>query len=177
MEGINYIRHLNTVFQLFSKDNRLNASHISLYMALFQFWNYNFFKEEFHINREEVMSYSKIGSKSTYHRCVKELSHWKYVLYMPSQNPFKGSRIKMFNFGTSNEQVMDLNSPESRTSDGQAVVPLLKHMQTIETFKNNTKQRNFGILDFLGTQGKQATTVPFRDNLKTSSDKDYDDPL
>ncbi|HQU66317.1 MAG TPA: hypothetical protein PK769_12660, partial [Flavobacteriaceae bacterium] len=105
MEEINYIRHLNGVFEQFSKDSRLNPTHISLYVALFQLWNTNFFREEFYINREEVMDFSKIGSKSTYHRCIKELSHWNYLLYIPSHNPFKGSRIKMFDFGTSTEQV------------------------------------------------------------------------
>lgn len=63
--------------------------------------NKNFFRESFYISREEVMEFAKIGSKSTYHRCIKELSHWDYIRYEPSHNPFKGSRIKMFDFGTS----------------------------------------------------------------------------
>ena len=119
---MNYITHLNGVLDQFSKDNRLNPTHISLYIALFQFWNYNRFPAEFFINREEVMSFSKIGSKSTYHRCIKELSHWKYIVYFPSHNPFKGSRIKMFDFGTSTKttdgQAVDLNNPKY----GQALV-------------------------------------------------------
>ncbi|MCB0447475.1 MAG: hypothetical protein KDD03_08180, partial [Gelidibacter sp.] len=92
MEDVNYIKHLNNVFFQFSKDSRLNPTHISLYVALFQLWNTNFFKDEFFINREEVMAFSKIGSKSTYHRCIKELDHWHYLLYTPSHNPFRGSR-------------------------------------------------------------------------------------
>ena len=71
MQEINYIKHLNAVFNQFSKDNRLNPTHISLYIALFQLWNLNRFLEEFFINRDEVMQLSKIGSKSTYHRCIK----------------------------------------------------------------------------------------------------------
>ncbi len=34
MNPINYIKHLNGVFQQFSKDSRLNPTHISLYMSL-----------------------------------------------------------------------------------------------------------------------------------------------
>lgn len=179
MEHINYIKHLNAVFVQFSKDNRLNPTHISLYVALFQLWNMNFFKDEFYINREEVMEYSKIGSKSTYHRCIKELSHWKYILYLPSHNPFKGSSIKMFDFGTSTGQVLTQSCIQIGTSDGQALVSINKHIQTIENNKNKNKQQFFKILNSnnFKTSEKQKSTVPYRDNLKTSTDKNYDEPL
>ncbi len=179
MEDINYIKHLNGVFEQFSRDSRLNPTHISLYVALFQFWNNNFFKNEFYINREEVMSYSKIGSKSTYHRCIKELSHWKYILYTPSHNPFKGSSIRMFNFGTSSGQVLYPSRANIETSNGQALVPINKHIQTIANNKNLNKRQNFKNSNFQNpeTEEKQIVTVPFQDNLKTCSDKNYDDPL
>ena len=115
---LNYIKHLNGIFHQFSKDTRLNPTHISLYVALFQFWNYNRFPDEFYINREEVMKFSKIGSNTTYHRCIKELSHWKYILYKPSHNPFKGSKVKLFNFSTSDKQDLYLDS----SINGQALV-------------------------------------------------------
>ncbi|UMB60158.1 hypothetical protein MHL31_13865 [Lutibacter sp. A80] len=118
MEQINYIKHLNGIFHQFSKDTRLNPTHISLYVALFQFWNFSRFPDEFYINREEVMKFSKIGSNTTYHRCIKELSHWKYILYKPSHNPFKGSKVKLFNFSTSDKQELYLDS----TINGQALV-------------------------------------------------------
>ncbi|WP_406684585.1 hypothetical protein N1F78_02355 [Seonamhaeicola sp. MEBiC1930] len=176
MQEINYIKHLNAVFEQFSKDSRLNPTHISLYVALFQLWNSNYFKDEFYINREEVMSFSKIGSKSTYHRCIKELSHWSYILYTPSHNPFKGSRIKMFDFGTSSGQALYLSRTNIETSSGQAVVPINKHIQTIENNKNLNKQQN---LNFSNSESKnkQESTVPYQDNLKTTTDKNYNEPL
>lgn len=179
MEGINYIKHLNGVFDKFSKDERLNPTHISLYLALFQLWNINFFREQFYINRNEVMLYSKIGSKSTYHRCIKELSHWKYVLYTPSHNPFKGSKINMFDFGTSGGQALYPSRPKVETSTGQAVVPINKHIQTIENHKNKNKPKNFKNLDFKNSKNgnKRNTTVPYQDNLKTSTHKNYNEPL
>lgn len=115
---MNYIKHLNGVFIQFSKDRRLNPTHISLYIALFQFWNHNRFPKDFLINREEVMSLSKIGSKSTYHKCIRDLSTWKYIRYTPSHNPFKGSRVRLFNFETSSKQEVDLTQPKN----GQALV-------------------------------------------------------
>jgi len=187
LEAINYIKHLNGVFVQFSKDDRLNPTHISLYIGLFQLWNHSFFKAEFHINREEVMEYSKIGSKSTYHRCIKELSHWNYLLYTPSHNPFKGSRIKMFDFnpersrrvGTSTEQAVYPSHTDIGTSNGQALVPINKHIQTIENNKNINKRENFKKSNSKNseTEEKQIATAPYQDNLKTSSDKNYDDPL
>lgn len=139
MEQVNYIKHLNAVFLQFSKDGRLNPTHISLYVALFQLWNNYHFPMEFYINREEAMRFSKIGSKTTYHRCIKEMHHWKYLLYEPSHNPFKGSRIKMFNFGTSDGQALYPNDTNIGTSDGQAVVSINKHIQTGKNNTNDTK--------------------------------------
>lgn len=179
MEDINYIKHLNGVFMQFSKDTRLNPTHISLYIALFQVWNNNFFKDEFYMSREEVMSYAKIGSKTTYHRCIRELSDWSYLLYMPTHNPFKGSRVKMFNFGTSDEQVLDPCCTKIETSNGQALVSINKHIQTIENNKNINKPENLKNLkakDFK-TKDKHPEVVPYQDNLKTSSDKNYNEPL
>lgn len=139
MEQVNYIKHLNAVFLQFSKDSRLNPTHISLYVALFQLWNNYHFPMEFYINREEAMRFSKIGSKTTYHRCIKELHHWKYLLYEPSHNPFKGSRIKMFNFGTSDGQALYPSRTNIGTSNGQAVVSINKHIQTGKNKANDTK--------------------------------------
>ncbi|MGS2763814.1 hypothetical protein [Sinomicrobium sp. M5D2P9] len=179
MEDVNYIKHLNGVFEQFAKDGRLNPTHISLYVALFQLWNINFFKDGFYINREEVMELAKIGSKSTYHRCIKELSHWDYILYTPSHNPYKGSRIKMFDFGTSTGQVVDQSRTKIGTSNGQAVVPIIKHIQTIENKTNHNKPPFFKKRHFNGSKinGKPGSSVPYPDNLGTNSDKTYDDPL
>ncbi|RNL90112.1 hypothetical protein ED312_06720 [Sinomicrobium pectinilyticum] len=179
MEDTNYIKHLNGVFSQFSKDSRLNPTHISLYIALFQLWNTNFFKEEFYINRDEVMQYAKIGSKSTYHRCIKELNHWNYLLYIPSHNPFKGSKIKMFDFGTSTGQVVYQSHTNIGTSNGQAVVPINKHIQTIENHKNNNKPQNFKNSNNQRSKNnhKHSTSVPYQDNLRTSTDKNYNEPL
>lgn len=139
MQNVNYIKHLKGVFLQFSKDNRLNPTHISLYIALFQIWNNNRFLEEFYINREEVMRFSKIGSKSTYHKCIKDLSHWKYIIYYPSHNPYKGSKIKMFKFETSSGQALVHNSTKNETSSGQALVSINKHIQTNRNNKNINK--------------------------------------
>ena len=85
------------------------------------------------------MEFSKIGSKSTYHRCIKELDFWKYLMYKPSHNPFKGSRVLLFQFETSDEQGMDLAVPIS----GQALVSVIninKHDKHDENIKKTFKR-------------------------------------
>tara|TARA_R110001583_G_scaffold181080_1_gene338278 strand:+ start:325 stop:1008 length:684 start_codon:yes stop_codon:yes gene_type:complete len=142
---MNYIKHLNGVLDQFSKDTRLNPTHISLYIALFQFWNYNRFPNDFYINREEIMKFSKIGSNTTYHRCIKELSHWKYILYSPSHNPFKGSKVKLFNFSTSDKQALYLDS----TINGQALVSNINiNKHNINFIKLEAIAKEKLILDF-----------------------------
>jgi len=76
---MNYIRHLNTFFSCLQQDNRLTAFHISLYIALFQVWNRNHFQSPFVAQREELMLLSKIGSKNTYYKCLKELHQAGYI--------------------------------------------------------------------------------------------------
>ncbi|WP_423997165.1 hypothetical protein [Maribacter sp. IgM3_T14_3] len=108
---MNYIKLLNAAFEKFFFDDRLNPTHISLYMALFQEWNSSRFADEFYVNRRDLMLASKIGSKSTYHRCVTDLDAWGYLSYFPSNNPYKGSKIKMSIIGTSDEPDMGRYSP------------------------------------------------------------------
>jgi len=215
---MNYIKHLNGVFQQFSKDSKLNPTHISLYMALFQFWNINRFPDIFYINREEVMNMAKIGSKATYHRCLKNMDSWKYIYYYPSHNPFKGSKIKMLIFGTTSEQL--LNEPE--TTSEQALVSYIninkqitnnnklklpKNKNEVINFFKNKKWPEIEASKFynhyksigwkIGGKAKienwQSTAENWmlkskeikqigqvsqiQDNLQTSKNKDYDQPL
>ena len=60
---MNYIRHLNGFFVRLSQDQRMTPYHVSLYLALFQLWNLNRFKNPFTISRDETMKLSLIGSE------------------------------------------------------------------------------------------------------------------
>lgn len=95
---MNYIKHLTGFFEKVAIDKTLNPTHVSLYIALFQFWNCNRFKNPISINRDEVMRISKISSKATYHKCLKNLHSLGYIIYEPSYNPFKGSHVNLINF-------------------------------------------------------------------------------
>ncbi|QYA26713.1 hypothetical protein G3I01_14835 [Gramella sp. MT6] len=108
---MNYIKLLTAAFENFYHDQRLNPSHISLYMALFQTWNVCRFTNEFFVNRKEMMQIAKIGSPTTYHRCITDLHSWNYLTYFPSNNPFKGSKVKMIVFLPTDDTVAGPYNP------------------------------------------------------------------
>ena len=95
---MNYIKHLTGFFNKINNENAINPTHISLYLALFQCWNVNRFKNPTGISREEIMKASKINSKATYHKCMKELQALGFMEYMPTYNPHSCSNVVMMNF-------------------------------------------------------------------------------
>lgn len=107
---VNYIKHLTGVLDKFAQDKRLTPSHISLYLALFQFWNLNRFQNPISITRSEVMEISKIGSANTYTRCLKELHLFGYIKYSPSFSPIKGSLVDLYNFDKGSDKGSDTTS-------------------------------------------------------------------
>ena len=145
---MNYIKHLTGFFEKVAIDKALNPTHVSLYIALFQFWNCNRFKNPISINRDEVMRISKISSKATYHKCLKNLHSLGYINYEPSYNPFKGSHVILFNFSEDlkplpkserkpknellfeqvNEQALNKSCTSSGTGTEQAVVPSINYI-------------------------------------------------
>lgn len=101
---MNYIRHLHAFYHHVKRDNRLTSSHISLYLALFQYWNYNRFQNNFSVSRDELMKLSKIGSKNTYHKCIKELQSFGYILHHLSVTKYLPPRISMMRLGMGDDE-------------------------------------------------------------------------
>ena len=160
---MNYIKHLSGFFDKVANDKILNPTHVSLYMSLFQFWNCNRFKNPISISRDEVMRISKISSKATYHKCLKNLHSLGYINYEPSYNPFKGSHVYLFNFsdelkpmlkkdrnsssnsepifGLVTEQVVNKSCTSSETGTEQALVPYINNTN-IPNISNNLNVSN-----------------------------------
>lgn len=103
---MNYITHLNAVFNQMDQDTALTAQDISLYIALFRRWNKNFLKNPIVVVRDELMKMAKIGSVNTYGRCLKRLHKFGYINYIPSYDPNKGSQIHLLTFDKGGEQVV-----------------------------------------------------------------------
>jgi hypothetical protein len=127
---MNYIRHLTGFYEKIHEDSRLNPTHISLYLALFQFWNLNHFQNPISISRHEMMKLSKIAAYGTYHKCIKELQDFGYIEYLPSFNPYKGSMVNLFNFAEIEMQNLNSYHTKNQTSSAQ---PLNQHHIKIDT--------------------------------------------
>jgi hypothetical protein len=164
---MNYIKHLTGFFDKVAIDRELNPTHISLYMALFQFWNCNRFRNPISISRDELMKISKISSKATYHKCLKNLHSLSYIKYEPSYNPFKGSHVYLFNFseglkpilkkermaGPNFELALEQLENKSKTTSGttneQALVSYINNINNtnkqkgLNTEKNAEQSQNF----------------------------------
>ena len=119
---MNYIKHLTGFFNRISNEESLNPTHISLYLTLFQCWNVNRFKNPITISRDEMMKGSKIASKATYHKCIKELQRLKFLDYFPSYNPYSGTEVFMINFseGTNFNQTIS----EATSSNNEQTTPI-----------------------------------------------------
>ncbi len=156
---MNYIRHLTAFFERVSADERLNPTHVSLYISLFQYWNINRFNNPISITRDEVMRISKICAKATYHKCIKDLHNYGYVVYKPSFNPFRGSLVHLMDFEpkekaiqkstnkptknqTANEQAVNSNPTKTETGIEQALVPSINkpNITNTKNFVNDQPQ-------------------------------------
>jgi len=156
---MNYIRHQQGLFERFVSDKRLSPFHISLYMALFQLWNSNRFRNPFPVAREEVMELAHIGSVSTYLRCIRQLHDWGYIEYAPSFHPGTGTKVSCTKFDKAGDTGAD-------TSGDTA---LLKKNTNIT---NRNKQ---GPPDFFENGKEKKGNSSSRYHVV--NDKDYGEPL
>ena len=146
---MNYIKHLTAFFDKIIIDTTLNPTHISLYIGLFQYWNVNRFQNPISITRNEIMLISKIASKATYHKCMRELHSKGYIKYEPSYNPFKGSMVILFNLADDAEPVQNSDitpkkiSPNNKQAvNQQQTTTSTPHEQALVSSINNTNQVN-----------------------------------
>jgi len=92
---MNYIKHLNTWFEHMKANPEMKPTHIALYVVLFHFWNQSHFASSFVINRQALMNAMKLGSATTYSKCMKDLHQWGWIIYYPSRSKFGVSRVSL----------------------------------------------------------------------------------
>ena len=157
---MNYIKHLNGFFELVAGDGRLTAYHISLYLALFQFWNLNRFSEKFPVNRTELMVLSRIGSVNTYAKCMKELDRWGYIRYFPSANRYSGSEVSCIGFDTGSSTGNETGNTIGSDTGGDTLFKRInntKDKQKLPQFFENGERR--------------------KNQYHVNNEKDYSEPL
>ena len=87
------VKELTRFYESITDDNRIGATHISMYMALFQMYNLNEFCNPVLFTRASLMQAAKICGLATYHKCIKELNEFGYIRYIPSNNPAISSQV------------------------------------------------------------------------------------
>jgi hypothetical protein len=162
---MNYIKHLTGFFNKISNENSINPTHISLYLALFQCWNVNRFKNPTGISREEIMKASKINSKATYHKCMKELEALGFMEYMPTYNPHSCSNVIMVNFS---DELKNRPKFEPLTSSKNKPVQNLTHskIEQVTEQVNNVNELKYNNLKSNQNQNKKVEPVQNRTRLK-----------
>ena len=83
----------STAFSQLSNDDRVTVWHMSVYMAIFFMSRSNGYNNPVLVTRREIMSLAHIGSIATYHKCIKQLTEFGYLKYLPSYDPSLGSQI------------------------------------------------------------------------------------
>jgi hypothetical protein len=146
---MNYIKHLTGFFERMIYEDSLNPTHINLYIALFQFWNIKRFTNPIHISREETMRLSKISSIATYHKCMRDLHEKNYVIYEPSFNPYRGSKVTIINLELTDKDVQ--KTVRKHTIKEPSTKQLAEHLveptnePSINDSKLSLKQLSFSI--------------------------------
>jgi hypothetical protein len=134
---MNYIKHLTGFFIQIAHEATLNPTHISLYLALFQRWNINRFKNPITISRDEMMKASKIASKATYHKCIKELQRLGFIDYLPSYNPYAGTTVIIHDL--SNGTSVKNRQPTSQVAE-QVAEPSIYSKPILKTKRKQYKE-------------------------------------
>jgi hypothetical protein len=164
---VNYISHLNNFFERVKVDQTLSPLHVSLYLALFHYWNVHRFDNLFPVYRDDLMQLSKIGSKNTYHKCIRELHQAGYILYYPAPFKYLPVAITMIRFDGEVEknsyQQLDMFSPKSGTCKASSTSTVFdtSHVPnlTVASINNDTRQVSKVVLLYKHINFKQLNSV------------------
>ena len=103
------------------------------------------------------MRLSKIGALGTYHKCIRQLQEFGYIIYEPSFNPYKGSLVHLHNFDgddgqrkigkhikkrTTSAQEQNGQRVKTDTGIGQALIPSINNTNLLNSKHSRSTQNN-----------------------------------
>lgn len=138
---MNHQKQLTAFFQLTHHNPHLFPSHISLYTVLFQLWCRNRFQNPVGIIREDVMQLSKINSKATYHKCMRDLQDLNFITYHPSFSQYHSSTVQMNTLKWEPVQLLPTSSINEQLSKSTGSINELDKKE-VYIYNNNTKKNN-----------------------------------
>lgn len=84
---------LSNFFAAIKLDSRISTTHISIYVAVLQYYNEHGCKNPIYVFSHELMKIAKISGAATYHKGIRALNEYGYLRYEPSFKRTKGSKI------------------------------------------------------------------------------------
>ena len=81
-------------FSAVRNDGRIGVTHIGVYASLLQYWQENGCKNPIIAFSHQVNEIAKVSAR-TYRKCLKELSDYGYLRYMPSRKRNRASEIHL----------------------------------------------------------------------------------
>lgn len=108
-------------FSEFYDNIRLNPTHVSLYLALFQLCNLIYFQSFISISQHEMIKLCRIAVFGTYHKRIKDLKNFPQIEYLPSFNFCKKCILNLYNFDERAVQNLNNYHTKNRTSFEQAL--------------------------------------------------------
>ncbi len=88
-------RKLSRFFKSIEGNKGIRATHISLYGVLWVKWSLHDRKNPVPVTRQELMQWSKIRSRDTYYKCMKDLVKFGHIKHKTSFNPLVKSEVKL----------------------------------------------------------------------------------
>ncbi|MET3029150.1 hypothetical protein ABXT06_20905 [Flavobacterium sp. UW10123] len=87
------LKLLSGFFQAIENDFRISTTHIAIFAALLQFRASRDFSNPIQAYSIEIQNIAKVISPKTYHKCMRELDDYGYLIYVPTKNKNKRSTV------------------------------------------------------------------------------------
>ncbi len=87
------LKILDSFFKAIENDFRIGTSHIAIFAALLQFRASKDYINPISAYSIEIQNIAKVVSPKTYHRCMRDLDNYGYLIYVPTKNKNKRSSI------------------------------------------------------------------------------------
>src|SRR4051812_46308301 len=87
------LKPLSQFFSAIEKDYRISSTHIGIFAALLIYRLDKGFINPIDVVGQEIMRIAKISSPTTYHKCIRELNEYGYIIYKPSFKKSVTSKI------------------------------------------------------------------------------------
>lgn len=137
---------------VYENPDKINKSHVALYMFLINQNNRSNWSEWFKLPYDLAMAGACIGSKGTYYKCLNELQSWKLIKYKKGENDYKAPQISIIVLSKSEQLTVPLSEPLTVPLTGQLSEQLSEQLSVLLT----------GNIDILITSNYKLIT----DNIK-----------